>query len=269
MTIHWYPGHMARTRRELAASLKAVDAVVCLADARLPRSSQNPLLARLAKDKTRFTVLAKADLADEAITSRWCLTLEAIAVALKDNRERQRLLEYFRHGLARQVAKRYARPWRLMVAGIPNVGKSTLINLLAGRRSAKVGDRPGVTRSQQWINAAADIQLLDTPGLLWPKLDDEQTAFRLAASGCIRDDVLPVEDVARWLLDFLRSHYPQSLEEKYGNSGVGLEDVGRKRGALSKGNAVDTEKAAEILLLDFRSGKLGRISLDREGVDQT
>lgn len=267
MNIHWYPGHMARTKNELVQALKAVDAVVCLADARLPLSSQNPLLRVLARDKARFSVLTKADLADPAITPRWCDELKAIAVSLKDNMDKQRLLNHLVQELNARVKKRYQRPWRLMIAGIPNVGKSTLINLLAGRRSARVGDRPGVTRTQQWIKAAPEIQLLDTPGLLWPRLDDEQIAYRLAASGCIKDEVLPMEDVALWLLNFLSTTYPDALEEKYGKSEASLEDVGRRRGALSKGNAVDTTKAAEMLLKDFRSGKLGRITLDQEGVD--
>ncbi len=267
MTIHWYPGHMAKTKRELEQGLKAVDGVLCLLDCRLPHSSYNPELAKLSQRKPMVFVLAKADLADPAITPLWQDKLSALSISLLDNRERKKLLAHLRQRLSQEARRRYNRPWRLMVVGIPNVGKSTLINLLAGRRSAQVGNRPGITRTQQWVNAGKDIQLLDTPGILWPRLSDREVALRLAAAGCIKDDVLPLEDVATWLLEFLAHWYPDCLGERYNSPAASLQDVGRRMGLMLPGDQVNTGKAAEVLLKDFRSGKLGRITLDRQEVE--
>ncbi len=267
MSIHWYPGHMAKTRRELEQGLKAVDAVLCLLDCRLPYSSYNPELSKLSQRKPMLFVMAKADLADASVTSFWSEKFDALPLSLLENRERKKLLAHLREKLTVAARKRYIRPWRLMVVGIPNVGKSTLINLLAGRRSAQVGNRPGITRSQQWVNVGSDIQLLDTPGILWPRLSDREVALRLAAAGCIKDDVLPLEEVATWLLGFLAEWYSERLNQRYGCPRANLETVGRRMGLVLPGERVDTGKAAEILLKDFRSGKLGRITLDRQGVE--
>lgn len=262
MDIHWFPGHMAKTRRLISESLKLVDGVIHLADARLPESSQNPLLYELTGNKPTMLVLAKADLADPHKTRQWLAKGGTLAVSLRDNKVKQELLDFIRTNLERNLRKRFARPWRVMVVGIPNVGKSTLINLLAGRRSAKVGDRPGITRTRQWIKISAEMEMLDTPGILWPKLEDKSVSYKLAAAGCIRDEILPIMEVAKWLLGFLGEQYPQALA-RFGK-GDGLAAVAEKMGAVSKGGSLDLDKAAELLLRDFRSGRLGRITLDGE-----
>lgn len=259
MNIHWFPGHMAKTKRLIAESLKLVDGVVHLVDARLPRSSQNPLLYELTADKTTLLVLAKEDLADPEQTRLW-VREGALAVSLRDNKGRQALLDYIQAKLELNIRKRFVRPWRVMVAGIPNVGKSTLINLLAGRRSAKVGDKPGITKARQWIKISSGMELLDTPGILWPKLADRTVSFKLAAAGCIRDEILPLREVAIWLLDFLKENYPLALE-RFGPEGS-LAEVAARLGALGKGGNLDLDKAAELILRDFRAGRLGRFTLD-------
>lgn len=265
MDIHWYPGHMAKTRRLIAQSLKLVDAVIHLADARLPRSSQNPLLYELAGSKPTLLVLAKADLADPRETAVWTERGGTLAVSLRDNKQRQHLLNFVHTYLDENLRKRFARPWRVMVVGIPNVGKSTLINLMARRRSAKVGDRPGITRSQQWIKISPHLEMLDMPGILWPKIDDRLTGFKLAASGCIKDEILPIPQVAGWLLEFLAANYPKALQERYGCAQLSLEDIARAKSLVSKGGQPDLEKAAEMVVWDFRSGRLGKITLDLGG----
>ncbi|MTI96050.1 MAG: ribosome biogenesis GTPase YlqF [Firmicutes bacterium] len=266
MNIHWYPGHMAKTRRLIAEALKSVDCIVNLLDARLPESSQNPLLRELAGDKLTISVLTKADLADPVESETWCRQqTDALAVSLKNNKDKTKLLAFLQSVLSKRVRLRYQRPWRVMVVGIPNVGKSTLINLLAGRRSAQVGDRPGVTKTKQWIKISSKLELLDTPGILWPKLDDHLIALKLAAAGCIKDEILPVQEVATWLLADLQTAYPDKLAEKYGAGVLSLEGIGEKRGAFQKGGEINLDKAAELILRDFRSGRLGKISLDRQG----
>src|SRR5690554_5010731 len=179
MNIHWYPGHMAKTRRLIVQSLKLVDGIIHLADARLPQSSQNPLLYELAGSKPTMLVLAKADLADPKETAAWTKRGGTLAVSLRENKNRQLLLNFIHTYLDENLRKRFNRPWRVMVVGIPNVGKSTLINLLAQRRSAKVGDKPGITLSQQWIKISPQLEMLDMPGILWPKIDDHLTGLKL------------------------------------------------------------------------------------------
>lgn len=260
MNIHWFPGHMAKTRKMISESLKLVDGVINLVDARLPASSQNPLLYELTGHKPTMLVLAKADLADPEKTRLWLDKGDALAVSLRDNKSKQQLLDFIQGFLDGKLRKRFIRPWRVMVVGIPNVGKSTLINLLAARRSAKVGDRPGITRTRQWIKISGDLDMLDTPGILWPKLEDRSTSYKLAAAGCIRDEILPLADVAKWLLAFLDKEYPHTLERFERG---GLEGVAEKMGALGKGGSLDVDKAAELFLRDFRAGRLGRITLDQ------
>lgn len=265
MNIHWYPGHMAKTRRLIVQSLKLVDGIIHLADARLPQSSQNPLLYELAGSKPTMLVLAKADLADPKETAAWTKRGGTLAVSLRENKNRQLLLNFIHTYLDENLRKRFNRPWRVMVVGIPNVGKSTLINLLAQRRSAKVGDKPGITLSQQWIKISPQLEMLDMPGILWPKIDDHLTGLKLAASGCIKDEILPIPQVARWLLEFLAAHYPQALQGRYGSAQPSLEDIAQAKSLVRKGGHLDLEKAAEMVVRDFRSGRLGRISLDLEG----
>lgn len=261
MSIHWFPGHMAKTRKMISESLKLVDGVINLADARLPASSQKPLLYELTGHKPTMLVLAKADLADPEKTRQWLGRGDALAVCLRDNRSKQQLLNFVQGSLDGKLRKRFKRPWRVMVVGIPNVGKSTLINLLAARRSAKVGDRPGITRTGQWIKISGELEMLDTPGILWPKIGDKSVSYKLAAAGCIRDEVLPLADVAKWLLQFLAEEYPHTLARFERGT---LEGVAEALGAIGKGGSLDLDKAAELLLRDFRAGRLGRITLDLE-----
>ena len=261
MGIHWFPGHMAKTRRLITESLKQVDGIIHLADARLPEGSQNPLLYELAGSKPMLLVLAKADLADPVQTNKWLRRGEALAVSLKDNKTKGYLLDHVHTNLERSCRKRFIRPWRVMVVGIPNVGKSTLINLLAGRRAASVGNRPGITRVRQWIKISAGMEMLDTPGILWPKLGDKESSLRLAAVGCIRDEVLPLQEVAKWLLAFLKDQYPESLSHF---PGTDLTAVAKKMGTMTKGGSFDLERGADLLLRDFRSGRLGRITLETQ-----
>ena len=262
MSIHWFPGHMAKTRRLITESLKLVDGIIHLADARLPLSSQNPLLYDLAGNKPTILVLAKSDLADREVTKAWARKEDTLAVSLKDNKQKQMLLSFIHNYLNQKLTKRYVRPWRVMVVGIPNVGKSTLINMLAGRRSAKVGDKPGITRTKQWIKISPDLEMLDMPGILWPKIDDKAAGLKLAAAGCIKDEILPVPEVAKWLLGFLTQHYPEALKERFGSTQVDLESVAKLKGAVQKGGEPDLDKAADLLLMDYRSGRMGGITLD-------
>lgn len=265
MTIHWFPGHMAKTRRLISESLKLVDGVIHLADARLPISSQNPLLYDLAGNKPTMLVLAKSDLADPEITKKWASKDNTLAVSLRDNKHKQKLLKFIHNYLEKNLTKRYTRPWRVMVVGIPNVGKSTLINLLAGRRSAKVGDKPGITRTRQWIKISPNLEMLDMPGILWPKIDDQQAGIKLAAAGCIKDEILPIPEVAKWVLNFMASRYPDALSERFGSEDVDITAVAQKKGAVRKGGELDLDKAADLLLRDFRSGRLGGVTLDSDG----
>jgi ribosome biogenesis GTPase A len=280
MTIQWFPGHMAKARRQVEEKIKKVDMVLELLDARLPLSSRNPLIDRLVGHRPRILLMMKSDLADDAVTDGWIRyfrgrDVEAMPIDVGNRRQvgeipriANRLLEQKKAALERKGI-RFHRI-RAMVLGIPNVGKSTLINRLAGRSAAKTGDRPGVTRGQQWIRVGNTMEILDTPGILWPKLEDPHVGLRLAASGAIREEILPKEDVALFLLRYLRERYPERLRERYRleefPSAEGadlLEEVGRRRGCMVRGGAIDWEKAAEIVLRDFRSGCLGRVSLER------
>ena len=280
MAIQWFPGHMAKARRQVEEKIKMVDVVLELLDARLPQSSRNPLIDRLVGDRPRIVLMMKSDLADEAVTDEWIRffrgrDVEAVPIDVGKRRQiaeipraADRLLEKKKAALERKGI-RFQRV-RAMVLGIPNVGKSTLINRLAGRSAARTGDRPGVTRGQQWIRVGNSMEILDTPGILWPKLEDPRVGLRLAASGAIREEILPLEEVALFLLRYLRERYPERLRERYRLEDLPaaegadlLEAVGRRRGCVAKGGAIDWEKAAEIVLRDFRSGRFGRVSLER------
>jgi ribosome biogenesis GTPase A len=266
LTIQWYPGHMAKTRRMLVQELKVVDVALELIDARVPASSRNPDLAELV-NKPRLMVLTKCDLADPALTDAWIEFYrsrgeKAIGVDLAKGTAVQEI------ALAvKKMFPQLKRDPRVMVVGVPNVGKSTLINRIVGRRGAKVGARPGVTRGKQWVRGAG-LQLLDSPGILWPKFEDQEAARKLAITAAIRDEVFDQVEMAQWLLDFLQEYYRPNVIERYGEPGEEehfLETIGRKRGFLRSGGLVDVEQAAAAVLTDFRSGRLGRVTLDREG----
>jgi len=282
--IQWFPGHMAKTRRMIAKSLPLVDAAAELLDARLPLSSRNPELQKLTGKKPRLVILNKADIADPAVTQQWiryfqktgCAVITADSKAGKGVRQfAPALRELLKDQIARYEAKGMkGRPIRVMILGIPNVGKSSLINRLAGGKRAKAEDRAGVTRTQQWIRTAEGVELLDTPGVLWPKLDDQEVAVRLALTGAVRDDILDKEALAARLMSLLHARYPQALVERYKippeTEGTGfefLELMAKKRGMLLQGGVPNTERAAITLLDEFRGAKLGRISLEEpEGV---
>ena len=278
--INWYPGHMKKASRMMEENLRLVDAVAELRDARIPDSSRNPDIERLCEGKPRLIILNRADQADPAVTAQWraALTGEGVLALEMDCRSGRGVNSF--PGAARTLLKdlierseakgQVGRALRFMVLGIPNVGKSSFINRLAGRKAALTSDRPGVTRGKQWISLPSGIQLLDTPGILWPKFESEQVGLSLAWTGAINDNILDVELVASKLLERLRELYPGAIEERYkfvppaGAQGYELlEQAGRKRGFLVSGGEVNTERMARVLLDEFRSGKLGRITLER------
>jgi ribosome biogenesis GTPase A len=278
--IHWYPGHMKKASRMMEDSLKLVDAVAELRDARIPESSRNPDIERLSGGKPRLIILNRADQADPAVTARWrsALTGEGVMALEMDCKSGKGVGSFpsaartlLKDLIERSEAKgQVGRPLRFMVLGIPNVGKSSFINRLAGRKAALASDRPGVTRGKQWINLPSGIQLLDTPGILWPKFESEQVGLSLAWTGAINDNILDIELVASKLLERLRELYPGAIEERYkftpDPEAAGfdlLEQAGRKRGFLVSGGEVNTERMARVLLDEFRAGKLGRITLER------
>ncbi|HWQ89129.1 MAG TPA: ribosome biogenesis GTPase YlqF [Desulfitobacteriaceae bacterium] len=272
MNIQWYPGHMAKTKRLLAEQLRWVDVVIELGDARLPLSSRNPLLPQLLGSKSKLLILNKSDLADPLWTKRWLTELRKASPVIALSAASGEGVSQIMPNLNRLVAAKMAglkakgvrsRTIRVMVAGIPNIGKSTLINQLTGGAQAKTGNKPGVTRGNQWIRIHDLFDLLDTPGLLWPKFDDQEVGYKLAAVGSISDDVFDLQELSAWLLDWLYVHYPQAGQRyNVGNEKISLEAIGRARGCLLQGGRIDTLKAAQILLREFRQGNLGRITMD-------
>ena len=273
MAIQWFPGHMHLTRKAIAERIKDIDVVIELLDARLPGSSANPMLAELTKGKPALKVLNKQDLADPARTALWLEHYNALpgvrAIALDaSNTAPAKALVAACHELAPN-RRGLAKPMRVLICGIPNVGKSTLINTLKGKRAAKTGDEAGVTKTEQRITIADDFYLYDTPGVLWPKIIVAKTGYNLAASGAVGRNAFDDEEVALELLDYLRQSYAPLLEARYKLQGVVamadeqlLDAVGRKRGALQSGGKVNLQKAAEIAIMDFRSNSLGRVTLE-------
>ena len=280
MNIHWFPGHMAKTRRLLAENLKLVDVVIELLDARIPASSKNPEIDAIINNKPRIVAMNKSDLADEAASREWLKWYGAkgSAVIFIDSIKgsgiaqlKTSLRERMKERVERDKQKgRIFRPIRTMVVGIPNVGKSSFINKIAGKASAVTGDRPGVTRGKQWSRINEEIELLDTPGILWPKFEDRQTALNLAFTGAIKDEIMDTVEIAAALLEKLASCYPsllaarfklQSLEEQTGL--MLLESCGKNRGCVVAGGEIDLQRISTIVLDEFRGGKIGRISLER------
>ena len=284
MNIQWYPGHMTRTRRQMAENIRRVDAVCEVVDARIPQVSRNPDMDDIAAGKPRLLVLNRTDLADPESTKLWAAYYrrQGYAVLTTDSRSGAGVAKFsatVRTMLADKIAQWNAKgqtgkPVRVMVVGIPNVGKSTFINRVLGRKSAKAADKPGVTRGSQWFRVEGGLELLDTPGILWPKLDDERTGIYLAVTGAVKDDILDVETLACKLMEILYHHSPQSLTGRYKIELPGEDEefdflgyellmrAGRKRGFLISGGEIDTERMARILLDEFRGGKLGRITLE-------
>ena len=289
-SIQWFPGHMAKTRRIMQSNLKLVDAVVEITDARIPYSSRNPEMDRLVGSKPRLLLLNKADSADETVTSRWldCYKRKGITAVATDcrsgknvNKFQAALKELLKDKLAQWEAHGMTgRPVRMMIVGIPNVGKSSFINRLAGSKRAKVEDRPGVTRGKQWVSLEGDMELLDMPGVLWPKFEDKRVGEMLAFTGAVKDDIMDMEYLACRFLELMNSEYKGVINQRYGietddipdndEDTVGcvqgyeiLSRIGRKRGFLVSGGEINTERAAIAVLDEFRSGKLGRITLEK------
>ncbi len=277
MDINWYPGHMTGARRKMQEDIKLCDVVIELLDARIPGSSKNPDLDDLIGNKKRLIILNKADMADSAVTEKWVNYYESkgIKVLTMDSRVRKQTLKVT--AAVKEVCKEKierdrrrgiaARPIKAMVAGIPNVGKSTFINSFVGKTSAKTGNKPGVTRGNQWIRISKDINLLDTPGILWPKFDNQQIGLNLSFIGSINDNILEMTEVAGEFISFLKDNYCNILAERYMIKDVDdvfqiMEEIAIAKKCVKKGGEPDIEKACILLLDDFRSGKLGRISLE-------
>ena len=285
-SINWFPGHMAKTRRQIEEDLKIIDVVIELLDARIPLSSRNPDIKFLTKNKRKIILLNKADLADDNINKKWVekLSKEAPVLLTDSNSGKgiekvtKKIEELMAEELARQAAKgRVNKTIRVMILGIPNVGKSSFINRISKKTSMEVGNRPGVTKAKQWIRISKNQELLDTPGVLWPKFQNNEIALNLAFTGTIKDDILERVEVAYELLKVLHKDYKKNLQERYKISDDEMKEIethtnyiyelmqviGRKRGALVFGGNTDDEKVARIVLDDFRNCKIGKISLEK------
>ena len=288
--VQWFPGHMAKTRRLMAANMKLVDAVVEMTDARIPYSSHNPEIGKLTQRKPRLVILNKSDAADPNVTDMWLdwfskKNMCALALDCKSGKNINKFYVKLRELLADDIGRwnekgMKGRPIRLMICGIPNVGKSSLINRLAGSKLAKVEDRPGVTRGKQWVRLDEGFELLDMPGVLWPKFEDKLVGERLAFTGAVKDQIMDTEYLACRLLEYLKENYPELIIERYGIDLSGIEEpddemmgctvgyellerVGRKRGFLVRGGDINTERAAATVLDEYRAGKIGRLTLEK------
>ena len=278
MTIQWYPGHMTKTRRQIEADLKQVDAVCEIVDARIPVSSRNPDIDSICGNKPRIIVLNRMDLADPNATKKWSAYFKSkgMAVIATDCKSRKGIADFTpaartacAEKLERDAARGMNRPLRVMVVGIPNVGKSTLINQISGRKGAKAENRPGVTRGKQWVTVDSSLLLLDTPGILWPKFEDPNVGMMLAYTGAVKEGVIDLEELACRLMELLHKYYPQTLLDRYkveapeGTPGWELlEMAGRNRGYLMARAEVNLERMAKVLMDEFRSGKLGKFTLE-------
>lgn len=281
MTIQWYPGHMAKTKRLIKDVLKFVDIIVEVLDARIPMSSRNPDIDTLVGDKPRIVVLNKCDISDEDANRKWAKYFEnrGCKVILLDSLKGKNVNKI--NDEARELAKekmdklaekgRISKPIRLMIIGIPNVGKSTIINKLAGRSIAKTGDKPGVTKSNQWIKAGNNVEIMDTPGILWPKFEDERVGRKLAFVNAIKEEILDVEELAYMLVAELKGRCPKLLAERYNltqeelneeQTDIVVEKIARKRGCIMSGGRINVERVSNLILDDFRAIKIGKITLE-------
>lgn len=283
--VQWFPGHMAKTKRLITENIKLVDVVLELADARLPASSRNPLLDDIIINKPKVLVLTREDLADPEKTAEWLKHFEGVGLSAipidalhGKGTARNRLLQGIREQAQGVIEKRKKKGIiktvvRTMVVGIPNVGKSTLINFLAGSKAAETGNKPGVTRGKQWIKIGRDVELLDMPGILWPKIEDPEVGYKLAATGAVGERALDVGDIARWLIEWLCVNIPGRILQRYGvDEELSVEEIitriSKRRGFVRSGGIIETEKGALVLLEEFRNGKLGTVTMDeiRRGV---
>ena len=277
MHFQWYPGHMTKAKRMMQENIKLIDLVIELVDARIPLSSRNPDIDELGKNKARLVLLNKADLAEDKWNDAWAeyFKKKGFSVVKVNSRKGggiKSIQGVIREACAEKIERDRKRgilnrPVRAMVVGIPNVGKSTFINALAGKACAKTGNKPGVTKGKQWIRLNKQVELLDTPGILWPKFEDQEVGLKLAFIGSIKDEVLQTEELAAELIHFLRTAYPEVLADKYDiemdeDDYVVLNRIAKSRNCIVRGNELDTEKAALLLLDDFQNGKLGRLTLE-------
>ncbi len=278
LNIQWYPGHMTKTRRQMEADLKLVDAVCEIVDARIPISSRNPDIDSICGNKPRMVILNRLDLADPDATNRWAnyFKKKGIAAVATDCKSRRGIASFtpavrqlLHEKIERNAARGMTKSLRIMIVGIPNVGKSTLINQISGRKGAKAENRPGVTRGKQWVAVDKDLLLLDTPGILWPKFEDPNVGLMLAYTGAVKEDVIDVEGLSCRLMELLWQRYPEKVKERYGIDADPdtpgwqlLEAAGKKRGFLLARGEINTERMAKVLLDEFRDGKLGRFTLE-------
>ena len=278
MHIQWYPGHMTKTRRQIEADLKLVDAICEIVDARIPMSSRNPDIDAICGNKPRIIILNRMDLADPEATKKWMAYFrgQGMAAVATDCKTRRGIADFqpavrsvLKEKLERNAARGMNKPLRVMIVGIPNVGKSTLINQISGRKGAKAENRPGVTRGKQWVTVDNGLLLLDTPGILWPKFEDPEVGMMLAYTGAVKEDIIDIEELSCRLMTLLSTYYPQTLVDRYGitipEDATGyelLELTGKKRGFLMARGEINTERMARVLLDDYRSGKLGRLTFE-------
>ena len=278
LNIQWYPGHMTKTRRQMEADLKLVDAVCEIVDARIPVSSRNPDIDNICGNKPRMVILNRLDLADPDATARWAAYFKkkGIAAVATDCKSRRGIANFtpavrqlLHEKIERNAARGMTKSLRIMIVGIPNVGKSTLINQISGRKGAKAENRPGVTRGKQWVAVDKDLLLLDTPGILWPKFEDPNVGLMLAYTGAVKEDVIDIEELSCRLMELLWTRYPEKVKERYSIDCEPdtpgwqlLEAAGRKRGFLVSRGEINTERMAKVLLDEFRDGKLGRFTLE-------
>lgn len=283
MNLQWYPGHMTKAKRQMQEDLKLIDLIIELVDARIPLSSRNPDIDELGKNKARLILLNKSDLADERYNEQWSAYFQkkgfyVVKVNAKSGAELKSIQGVIQEACKAKIERDRRRgiknrPIRAMVVGIPNVGKSTFINSYAGKACAKTGNKPGVTKGKQWIRLNKTLELLDTPGILWPKFEDQEVGKRLAFIGSIKDEILNLEELSLELLDYIRTNYPGLLNTRYGIEEEGtpvslLEAVADKRKCLIRGQEIDYAKAAGIVMEEFRNGKIGRITLEFPPVEE-
>lgn len=277
--IQWYPGHMAKAKREVLEALDKIDLVIELRDARIPIASKNPLIDEIIKNKPRLVLLCKACLADPKVTAKWINYLNnentiALDIDSIEMYNMKKIIPYANKALESLFKKRAekgisSKQIKAMIVGIPNVGKSTLINVLAKRKSLPVGDKPGVTKAQAWLKVTDDFMLLDTPGILWPKFEDQMTGVKLAICGAIKEEILDMHEIAKVALEIVKNQYPKAILERYNIENANeievldlIEQIGRRRGAITKGNIVDIDRSIDIFITDLQKGRLGRISYE-------